>query len=167
MHGGSVSASSTPGEGSSFSVHLPLAEVLPEPPPRANVEFPGEGDLARVLVVDDNEDIAQSTAQVLKLSGHDVQTAHDGPSAIEAARACRPDVILLDIGLPGMDGYDVAGLLRQERELKNTVIIAVSGFAEELDPSRSQAAGFDHHLVKPVELRHPHVVARRVDIIDS
>ena len=151
LHGGSIAASSIPGEGSVFTLKLPLAEGQPDQSPRASVESAGEGCTARVLVVDDNADIAQNTAQVLELSGHDVQTAHDGPSAIAAARARRPDVILLDIGLPGMDGYDVAGRLRQEMELKNTVMIAVSGHGEKLDPSRSQAAGFDHHLAKPVE----------------
>ena len=167
MHGGSVSATSTPGEGSNFSVHLPLAEVTPERLPRADVEIRGEGDPARVLVVDDNEDLAQSTAQVLELSGHEVKTAHDGRSAIAAARACRPDVILLDIGLPGMDGYDVAGLLRQESELKNTVIIAVSGYGEEVDPGRSRAGRVRPLSRQARRLRHPHGVDRGVDLIDS
>jgi len=95
--------------------------------------------------------MAQSTAKLLTLSGHNVQTAYDGPSAIEAARAYRPDVILLDIGLPGMDGFDVAGQVRQQPELKNTVIIAISGYAENVDRTRSREAGFDHHLVKPID----------------
>jgi PAS domain S-box-containing protein len=151
MHGGSVTASSTPGEGSVFTVRLPLGEEQPEQSPRADVESRGGDSAARVLIVDDNADLAQSTAELLKLSGHDVQTAYDGPSAIEAARAYRPDVILLDIGLPGMDGFDVAGRLRQEQELENTVIIAISGYAEKVDRSRSREAGFDHHLVKPVD----------------
>ena len=151
MHGGSVSVSSTPGEGSVFTVRLPLGEGQPEQSPRTEVELRGGDSAARVLIVDDNEDMAQSTAQLLTLLGHNVQTAYDGPSAIEAARAYRPDVILLDIGLPDMDGFDVAGQVRQQPELKNTVIIAISGYAEKVDRTRSREAGFDHHLVKPID----------------
>jgi signal transduction histidine kinase/ActR/RegA family two-component response regulator len=151
MHGGSVSVSSTPGEGSVFTVRLPLGEGQPEQSPRTEFEFRGGDPAARVLIVDDNQDMAQSTAQLLTLLGHNVQTAYDGPSAVEAARAYRPDVILLDIGLPGMDGFDVAGQVRQQPELKNTVIIAISGYAENVDRTRSREAGFDHHLVKPID----------------
>ena len=90
-------------------------------------------------------------ARLLKLLGHDVRVAHDGPEALEAAREHRPEVVLLDIGLPGMDGYEVAARLRQEECCQDAVIIAVSGYGQEEDRRRSREAGFDHHLVKPVD----------------
>ena len=104
-----------------------------------------------MLVVDDNVDTATGLSRLLKLLGHDVQVAHDGKAAIEAARAHRPEIVLLDIGLPGMDGYQVASKLREEECCKDAIIIAVSGYGQEEDRRRSQEAGFDHHLVKPVD----------------
>ena len=153
MHGGKVAAESEgPGKGSRLSVRLPLAKE-----PVADAGTPGTPALAsesrrsKVLVVDDNLDTARSLAKLLKLMNNDVRTAHDGLSAIEEARADRPDVILLDIGLPGLDGYQVAKRLRGEG-FGETVIIAVSGYGEEQAKVRSQESGFDHHLVKPVDL---------------
>jgi CheY-like chemotaxis protein len=104
-------------------------------------------------VVDDNVSSAQSLAKILKLEGHDVQVAYDGVVALEAVRSFRPDVVLLDIGLPGMDGYEVARRLRQEPGQGPGValLIAVTGYAEEDARRRSREAGFDHHLVKPVD----------------
>ena len=90
-------------------------------------------------------------ARLLQYSGHEVQTAYDGPSAIEAARAHRPDVILLDIGLPGMSGHEVAARLRRDAALEGSIIVAISGYGQEADRRRSEAAGFDSHLVKPVD----------------
>ena len=90
-------------------------------------------------------------ARLLKLLGHDVATAHDGPEAIEAAREHRPEFVLLDIGLPGMDGYEVAARLRREECCRDAVIIAVSGYGQDEDRRRSREAGFDHHLVKPLD----------------
>jgi CheY-like chemotaxis protein len=107
---------------------------------------------ARILVVEDNVDTACGLARLLALLGNDVQLADDGPSAIAIAQTFRPELVLLDIGLPGMDGYQVASLLREEDCCKDAVIIAVSGYGQEEDRRRSQAAGFDHHLVKPVDL---------------
>ena len=88
---------------------------------------------------------------MLRLLGHDVRVAHDGPTAIEVARVQRPEVVLLDIGLPGMDGYEVATRLRQEDCCRDAVLIAVSGYGQPEDLRRSKEAGFDHHLVKPVD----------------
>jgi CheY-like chemotaxis protein len=102
-----------------------------------------------VLVVDDNLDAAQSLAMLLKAGGHDVRTAHDGPATLEAALAYRPNVVLLDIGMPGMNGFDVAKRLRQEPALGNVVLVAMTGYGQDADRQRSQEAGFDHHLVKP------------------
>ncbi len=104
----------------------------------------------RVLVVDDNVDTANGMARLLRLSGHEVRVAHNGQDALIAAREHRPEVMLLDIGLPGMDGYELASSLRREEWGKDAVLIAVSGYGEEQARDRSKAVGFNHHLVKPV-----------------
>jgi CheY-like chemotaxis protein len=101
-----------------------------------------------VLVVDDNVDSAETMAEILKLWGHEVRTAHDGPGALEAARAQRPDAILLDLGLPTMDGYETARRLREEG--LGTLLVAVTGFGTAEDRRRAREAGFDTHLTKPV-----------------
>jgi CheY-like chemotaxis protein len=107
---------------------------------------------ASVLIVDDNKDMAQGLAKILKFHGHEVRTVYDGPDGITAARALLPQVILLDIGLPTLDGYHVARTLRTEREFSDVMIIAISGYGHEEDRSRSREAGMNHHLVKPVDL---------------
>ena len=104
----------------------------------------------RVLVVDDNVDTANGMARLLKLSGHEVRVAHNGEEALKVAREHRPEVMLLDIGLPGMDGYELASTLRREEWSKDSVLIAVSGYGEAQARDRSKEAGFHHHLVKPV-----------------
>jgi CheY-like chemotaxis protein len=103
----------------------------------------------RVLVVDDNADSAETMAEILKLWGHDVQTAHDGPGALEAARAHQPDAVLLDLGLPVMDGFETARRLRQQG-LEAALLVAVTGFGAAEDRLRTAEAGFDSHLTKPV-----------------
>ena len=105
-----------------------------------------------MLVVDDNVDTAKGMARLLTLSGHVVRIAYNGLDAIAVAREHRPEVVLLDIGLPGMDGYEVAARLRREECCKDAVIIAVSGYGEEEARRRSKESGFDHHLVKPVDV---------------
>ena len=117
----------------------------------------GERKSSRILVVDDNVDTARGMARLLKLLGHEVAVAHDGPEGIEAARRHRPEFVLLDIGLPGMDGYEVASRLRREECCKDAVIIAVSGYGQEEDRRRSKEAGFDHHLIKPLDHDALHV----------
>jgi PAS domain S-box-containing protein len=153
LHGGSAAAASEgPGLGSEFTVRLPAlagdadrpAEA-PTPPPRIARRA------SRVLVVDDMRDTALALAKMLRLLGHEVQVAHDGPTAVELGAAYRPEVVLLDIGLPGMDGYAVARRLRQDAGSRDAVIIAVTGYGQEEDRRRSKEAGFDHYLVKPVE----------------
>ena len=109
------------------------------------------GPVRRVLVVDDNVDAADSVAMLLKLFGHDVRCAYDGHSALTVAREYRPDVILLDIGLPGLDGYEVAKGVRSTDELRETRIVAVTGYGQEEHRNLSQTSGFDHHLIKPVD----------------
>lgn len=105
----------------------------------------------RILVVDDNTDAAESLNMLLSVFGHDVQTAHDGPSALTIARSHIPEVVFLDIGLPGMDGYEVARRMRNEAELADSKLIALSGYGAETDQQKSRAAGFNRHLVKPVD----------------
>jgi CheY-like chemotaxis protein len=100
-------------------------------------------------VVDDNADLATSTTILLRLAGHKVAMAHDGPSALAAAVDFHPHVVLLDLGLPGMDGYEIARRFRQDPGLAPVRLIALTGYGQQLDRERSQAAGFDHHLVKP------------------
>jgi PAS domain S-box-containing protein len=150
LHGGSVLAQSAgPGKGSEFVVRLPTVappvrladEVAPLPqptPPR------------RVLVVDDNADAASSLAVLLKLEGHEARVAHNGPSALEAVEQSPPDVVFLDIGMSGMDGYEVARRLRALRGARGLKLIALTGWGQEHDRQRARAAGFDHHLTKPV-----------------
>ena len=113
---------------------------------------------ARVLVVDDSVDSAETLGELLKIWGHDVRLAHDGPGAVEAARDYRPDVILLDIGLPGMDGFAVARQLRTEG-LQTRLLVALTGYGEQTDKRRSQEAGFHHHMVKPV---HPDALQKLI-----
>jgi signal transduction histidine kinase/ActR/RegA family two-component response regulator len=154
MHGGAVEAHSAgPGRGSEFVVRWPLpGEEAPahvEAPPKSP---PAAERAVRILVVDDNVDGAASLAMLLRLWGHDVAVAHDGPAALRAADAQRPQVALLDIGLPGMDGYELARRLRARPGLDRTALVALTGWGQEEDRRRSQEAGFDHHLVKPVDL---------------
>lgn len=106
---------------------------------------------SRILVVDDSVDSAETLAELLKIWGHDVHLAHDGPAAVAAAREYKPEIVLLDIGLPGMDGYQVARKLREQAG-SSLMLIALTGYARDEDRRRSRRAGFDHHLVKPVAL---------------
>jgi signal transduction histidine kinase/DNA-binding response OmpR family regulator len=159
LHGGSVSAHSEgPTKGSEFVVRLPL--VTDGPPPAAGdrpdwaVEG-GNGDppvRIRTLVVDDNFDAAESLAALLRVNGHEVRTAPDGISALEVAEGFRPDVVLLDIGLPRLDGYEVARRLRLRPGAEGVRLVSLTGYGQSEDRLRSREAGFDHHLVKPVSL---------------
>lgn len=150
MHGGTVAASSALGQGSEFVVRLP---VVPPPERQAVTPSAEEARLAgpslRVLVVDDNVDTVTTLALLVQESGHEVRTAYDGPAVLEAALDFRPDVVLLDIGLPGLNGFEVARRLRQQPALRKAVLVAMTGYGRESDRQRSQEAGFDHHLVKP------------------
>jgi CheY-like chemotaxis protein len=150
MHGGKVAASSALGQGSEFVVRLPVVlPPVPQPASPPTEKAKPTGPSLRVLVVDDNVDTVLSFSMLLKESGHDVRTAHDGPTALEAACDYRPNVVLLDIGLPGLDGYQVAKRMRQQPVLQNVMLVAMTGYRQESDLQRSQEAGFDHHLVKP------------------
>jgi len=105
---------------------------------------------SRILVVDDSMDSAETLGELLKIWGHDVRLAHDGPGAVTAAREYKPDVVLLDIGLPGMDGFAVAAELRKQN-LGGRMLVALTGYGEQQDKDRAQKAGFDHHLTKPID----------------
>jgi PAS domain S-box-containing protein len=153
LHGGRVEAESDgPGKGSTFRVRLPGSSSLLEPAVKVREEPIQRGRSLKVLVVDDIPDVAETMALLLKMLGHDVRVVHDGPSALETARIYQPDAVLLDIGLPGMDGYQVAERLRKQEGGGKTLLVAVSGYGQENDRQRSRQAGFDQHLLKPVEL---------------
>lgn len=113
-----------------------------------------QGRCARVLVVDDDPDQAVGLVHVLELVGYTTATAHDGPSALETARAFQPTAMILDVGIPGLDGYQVASQLRQEQAGDRILLIAVTGHGTEDDLGRSREAGFDHHLVKPIDIKN-------------
>jgi signal transduction histidine kinase len=155
LHGGHVHAfSAGPGQGSEFMVRLPLMTKplpLPEDPDEDDRES-APGPARRILVVDDIVDSAESLAVLLRLQGHEVKVAYDGTTALAAAQAAPPEVVLLDIGLPGMDGYQVARRLRQQPALRKTLVVALTGYGQEEDRRRCQEAGIDQHLVKPVNL---------------
>ena len=153
MHGGAVEAhSGGVGEGSEFIVRLrAVPEVAGLKPENAPAPQAKPGKALRILVVDDNVDTAESLAMLLRLSGHEVKVEHTGPKALQTAVAEKPDVVLMDIGLPGMEGCQVAQRIREHQDLANMQLIAISGYGQEADQRRSQMAGFNHHLVKPVD----------------
>jgi CheY-like chemotaxis protein len=157
MHGGTVEAASDGlGLGSEFTVRLPLApETGDERPERAPEAESGRGHNLNILVVDDNVDEATSLSLVLRMHGYATKTVYNGPAALEAARIYQPDVVLLDIGLPGMDGYEVA---RQLPEAVRTrpLLIAVTGYSQDENRRRAAEVGFDRYLLKPVDLQQLH-----------
>lgn len=154
MHEGSVQAHSDgPDKGSEFVVRIPAqAEAAAEPAPGQLSTSLQSYRPSRILVVDDNVDAAESLAVLLEINGHEVHLAHDGTAALDAAGVHQPDAVLLDIGLPGLDGYQVAERLRAQPETKSALLIAVSGYGREADLRSSRIAGFDHHLIKPVNV---------------
>jgi CheY-like chemotaxis protein len=151
MHGGSVQAlSEGPGKGSEFVVRLPALREPPTPRP-APEDDRRRLPPRRILVVDDNVDAANGLALFLGMNGHEVRAEYDGPAALAAARVYRPEVVLLDIGMPNMDGYEVARRLRQELEPEKVLLVALSGYGQDEDRRRSREATIDHHFVKPVD----------------
>jgi len=153
LHGGRIDAwSAGPGQGSRFTVNLPGVVQVPaaaEPQRRA---LNGHAVTPRrILLADDNRDAAESLAIILRLEGHEVELAHDGDAALRAFEAGRPDVALLDIGMPKSNGYEVARQIRAVAGGEDVLLIAITGWAQDSDKAQSRAAGFDHHLTKPIE----------------
>lgn len=159
LHGGRVDAKSELGRGSTFSIRIPsvapptTTAVAAVPPVASPERAPAlASSLRRILVVDDNVDSAEMIVAMLEDWGHEAHHVVDGPTAVERALELRPDIVLLDIGLPGMDGHEVAARLRAEPTTKRVRIIALSGYGQESDRVKSRAAGCDEHLVKPVDM---------------
>jgi CheY-like chemotaxis protein len=149
MHGGKIIASSNgAGCGSTFEIRLPLMEVsatLPDKKPTA------KSTVRRILVVDDNADAADSLTMVLGFDGHEVLAVYTGLQALEQAERFKPDVMLIDIGLPDLDGYEVARRIRAVPAFQSICLVAVTGYGQDADKDRARAAGFSEHLVKPIE----------------
>jgi len=152
LHGGTVSAHSPgPGRGSTLLVRLPLRTGVSAGTPGGHAGEAAPSRPLRVLVVDDNLDSVETMSMLLRTWGHDVRTAAEGTEALSTAADFAPDVVLLDIGLPGMTGYDVARRLRP-RNAARPLLVALTGYGQPGDRARSQEAGFDLHFVKPVDL---------------
>jgi CheY-like chemotaxis protein len=154
LHGGSVQAASTgPGHGAEFIVRLPLQARIEQTKVESECRAQGsETGGCRILLVDDNVDSAQTMATLLRMEGHDTDVVYDGETALHRAQAMSPDAVFLDIGLPGMSGFQVARELRARPQTRRAVLIAVTGYGQASDRQRALEAGFDHHLVKPVDL---------------
>ena len=152
MHGGTVTARSEgTGRGSEFAVRLPVLIVQPEAESSQPISESGKTTARRFLVVDDNTDAASSLAKLLEITGNETHTARDGLEAVEAAEEFRPDVVLLDIGLPKMNGYDACRRIREQPWSKGMLLVALTGWGQDDDRRKSHEAGFDHHLIKPVD----------------
>jgi CheY-like chemotaxis protein len=151
LHDGTIEANSEgPGRGSEFVVRLPTVparRVEPRPAPPT----PQRTSSRRILVADDNEDAAKTLQVLLDLSGHETCLAFDGQDALEKAEHFRPDIVLLDIGMPKLTGHEVASRLREQSWFEGRVLIALTGWGQEMDRQKSRDVGFDHHLVKPID----------------
>jgi signal transduction histidine kinase len=167
LHSGRIEAlSAGEGKGSTFVVFLPILANEPStliPPPKTSNQSDGTAP-KRILVTDDNQDAAKSLSMLLRLNGHEVETVFDGESAVAKAETYRPDIMLLDIGLPDMNGYDVCRTIRQTPWGKSIRMVALTGWGQEQDRRNAREAGFDDHLVKPVD---PQVLRRAVSASSS
>jgi CheY-like chemotaxis protein len=164
LHGGAVEAlSNGPGEGSEFVVKLPLLDpTAKSASAQASVPTTPAAVRRRILIVDDNRDSAQTMAALLKAWGHEVRTAYDGPSGVASAGEFKPEAIFLDLGLPGMNGYDVAQRLRETADGMPPLLVAFTGYGQDEDRRRVLEAGFHHHLVKPVD---PGLLGKIIDTL--
>jgi CheY-like chemotaxis protein/two-component sensor histidine kinase len=163
LHGGEVSASSPgPGRGSRFEVRLPLRPTRPREARLgggSEREIPG---MQRVVVVDDNRDAADTLATLLRIEGAEVRVAYDGPTALNVIEDFRPRAVVLDLGMPGMDGYEVARWIRHRKDLDGLTLIALTGWGAEADRRLTAEAGFDHHLIKPAGIDSVQAVLSRL-----
>jgi CheY-like chemotaxis protein len=151
LHGGEVQATSSGlGCGAEFTIWLPLDPAAKPVEQNTKCSGPSAKPL-RILIVEDNRDAAKTLGLLMRRYGHEVTLAHSGTSAVEAAKRWGPDVVLCDLGLPEMDGFEVASILRQDPAMAAARLIAISGYGDDDDRQRSQAAGFDLHLIKPVD----------------
>ncbi|HEV2950319.1 MAG TPA: ATP-binding protein [Gemmataceae bacterium] len=152
LHGGKVQAfSAGQGQGSEFLLQLPAMKEAPPPASQLEQESHVSASSRKILVVDDSLDGARSLSMLLEILGHEVRTVHDGPMALAEAEKFLPEVVLMDIGLPGMDGFEVARRMRQDHGMKDTTLVAITGYGQDEDRRRSHEAGFDAHLVKPID----------------
>jgi signal transduction histidine kinase len=153
LHGGSIEARSDgPGRGAEFTVRLPLAPAACAQPAVPGPQASAASRRRRVLIVDDNRDAADSLGALLQVLGADVHVVHSGPRALETLERFRPEVVFLDIGMPEMDGYEVARRIRGMQEWRDLRLVALTGWGQERDRRLSKAAGFDHHLIKPADV---------------
>lgn len=153
MHGGTIEARSAgPGQGSDFEVRLPILIERPQPQTPRRAALPAQSTPHRILIVDDNRDAARSLSMLLKLTGNQTSLAYDGLEALDMAEKLLPEVVLLDLGLPKLSGYDVCRRIREQPWGKDMVLVALTGWAQDEDRRQSHEAGFDHHMVKPVDL---------------
>jgi CheY-like chemotaxis protein len=139
-----------PGAGSELAFRIPAAPERGATAPEAGAASPGLR--RRVLLIEDNEDAGETLRELLELQGHEVHLVRNGQAGLEAARALRPEVVICDLGLPGIDGYEVARRLRADASLPRITLVALSGYASQGDVEEARAAGFDHHLAKPPDL---------------
>lgn len=165
LHGGSVGiASEGPGKGTAVTIRLPLSGRAVAGATTARLPARPSGGSHRVLVIEDNHDVAETLAAYLEQIGHQVVVAHDGPAGLEAALRHRPKVLICDIGLPGLDGYEIAARLRQEAAFQSCLMIALTGYGDVEDRKRARRAGFAHHFTKPADpVRVANLVAAAAD----
>jgi CheY-like chemotaxis protein len=154
LHGGGIGASSDgPGKGSVFRISLPLVATCAEEPAAAPAPAPARADGGlRILVADDNRDAAETMGLLLEMMGHEVRRVHDGAAAVEAAAEFQPQLVLMDIGMPGLNGYEACRRVRAQSGGKLPTLVAVTGWGQQHDVQTAREAGFDHHLVKPVDM---------------
>ena len=165
LHGGRIEARSDGiGMGAEFVVKLPAVLAFSEETPAAQEAEAAHPRGVRMMVVEDNPDAAESLAMLLQLLGHQVRIVHDGTAAIDLAQAEMPDVMLIDIGLPRMNGYEVARRIRQNSDLKQIVLVALTGYARDEDRNNAFVAGFDHHLVKPLDVTKLQELVARIGL---
>jgi CheY-like chemotaxis protein len=169
LHGGAIEARSAGhGQGSEFIVRLPLAPQVHDPAVEPDTKSGEDLSGKRILVVDDSRDAAEMLASLLKLMGNEVRVAYNGEEAVQIALAYRPHLILLDLGMPRMDGFDACRSIRRSWGDDPPCIVALTGWGQETDRARTEQAGFDAHLVKPVRLEDlERVIARRSSRTES